>query len=401
MPTLSPPTRPRDRAARLTRRRLRKMARSAHAYVRGNTERFYTWLEADHPPSLPDGPDIWICGDCHMGNLGPVVDGDGRVGVLIRDLDQAVIGNPAHDLIRLGLSLASACRSANLPGATSVRVVDLLLDGYARAFRPRPTPTQPPGSIEALLKHAIGRTWKQLVRDHLSHTRPHIPRGKRFWPLSRSEQRAISEALPASGLGALAERLGIATAEETVAVADAAYWVKGCSSLGRPRYAVLLSISAPSDRSRLAMLDIKDAPAAAAPRSKTATMPRDNAERVVAAARALSPALGDRMLALRVLGRPMVLRELAPEDLKIEPDHLPPDAMDAIAAYLGRVLGDAHARQMSPDERKQWLRGLRKSRSPVVDAPSWLWQAIVDALASHERGYLQHCRRHIAVIASP
>jgi len=348
------------------------MARSAHAYVRGNTERFYEWLQADTQRALPGGPSIWICGDCHVGNLGPVVDGDGRVGIVIRDLDQAVIGNPAHDLIRLGLSLASACRSANLPGAVSVRVVDLLLNGYVKAFKPRPTPVQAPGAIETLLKRAIDRTWKQLVRDHLSHTKPKIPHGPRFWPLSRLEQRAIADALPASSLGSLAEQLGIATPDETVTVADAAYWVKGCSSLGRPRYAVLLAISDPMGRSRLAMLDIKDAPPAAAPRSEGASMPRDNAERVVTAAQALSPGLGNRMRALRMLDRPMVLRELAPEDLKIESDHLPPLAMNAIAAYLGWVLGESHARQMSADERKQWRGRLRQSRSTRVDTPSWL-----------------------------
>jgi hypothetical protein len=73
-------------------------------------------------------------------------------------------------------------------------------------------------------------------------------------------------------------------------------------------------------------------------------MPRDNAERGVTAARMLSTALGNRMLALRLLDRPTVLRELAPQDLKIEPDHLPPGAMDQVTGYLGRVVGDAHTR---------------------------------------------------------
>ena len=40
-----------------------------------------------------------------MGNLGPVANLAGHVDIQIRDLDQAVIGNPAHDLIRLALSL--------------------------------------------------------------------------------------------------------------------------------------------------------------------------------------------------------------------------------------------------------------------------------------------------------
>lgn len=391
--------RPSDRAALLTRRRQSKMARSAHAYVRGNTARFYEWLAEGKPDAVPVGPSVWICGDCHVGNLGPVVDGDGQIGVLIRDLDQAVIGNPAHDLIRLGLSLASACRSANLPGAVSVNVVDALLDGYARAFTRRPLPAEAPKTIAVLLRQAIGRNWKQLVREHLDHTRPQLPLGKRFWPLSKREARALAALLPPDELGPLAVRLGMARPDDRVQVADAAYWVKGCSSLGRPRYAVLLAIDAADGASRLAMLDIKDAPPAAAPRADAPPMPRDNAGRVVAAACALSPGLGERMLPVRLLDHPMVLRELAPQDLKIEPDRLPPAAIDEIGAYLGRVVGDAHARQMDAATRKAWHRTLRASRSKQVEAPSWLWQSIVDALASHERGYLQHCRRHITLIA--
>lgn len=30
---------------------------------------------------------IWICGDCHLGNLGPLAHAKGRVAIQIRDLD--------------------------------------------------------------------------------------------------------------------------------------------------------------------------------------------------------------------------------------------------------------------------------------------------------------------------
>src|SRR5579871_5066842 len=92
----------------LADRRNAKMARSVHAYVRGSTVKFYEWLDTTAGRSLPQGPPIWICGDCHVGNLGPVANAKGEIDVQIRDLDQTVIGNPAHDLIRLSLSLASA-----------------------------------------------------------------------------------------------------------------------------------------------------------------------------------------------------------------------------------------------------------------------------------------------------
>ena len=108
-----------DRQGLLSERRNLKMARSAHAYVRGSTVKFYEWLKEVDGCRLPDGPPVWICGDCHVGNLGPVADADGRIEIQIRDLDQSVIGNPAHDLIRLGLSLATASRGSDLPGVTT------------------------------------------------------------------------------------------------------------------------------------------------------------------------------------------------------------------------------------------------------------------------------------------
>ena len=128
------PPSPEERARALARIHNQKMARSAHAYVRGNTLRFYEWLEQSDG-KLPRGPPIWICGDSHVGNLGPLADADGEVAVQIRDLDQTVIGNPAHDLIRLGLSLASAARSSNLPGVTTPRMLEDMILGYEQALR--------------------------------------------------------------------------------------------------------------------------------------------------------------------------------------------------------------------------------------------------------------------------
>ena len=111
------------------------MARSAHAYVRGSTVQFYEWLEAQKQGTLPEGPPVWICGDCHAGNLGPVAGVDGRIAIQIRDLDQTVIGNPAHDLIRLALSLATASRGSDLPGVTTARILEQVIEGYQAALR--------------------------------------------------------------------------------------------------------------------------------------------------------------------------------------------------------------------------------------------------------------------------
>src|SRR5580698_2746864 len=115
---------PTDRAQILTQSRQAKMAESAHRYVRGNTLQFYEWLKKHSARQIPKGPPIWICGDCHVGNIGPLADSDGKIEIQIRDLDQTVIGNPAHDLVRLALSLATAARGSDLPGVTVVKMME-------------------------------------------------------------------------------------------------------------------------------------------------------------------------------------------------------------------------------------------------------------------------------------
>jgi hypothetical protein len=62
------PPKENQRSEILQRQQRLKMARSAQAYVRGSTVKFYEWLETAEG-KVPEGSPIWICGDCHLGNL--------------------------------------------------------------------------------------------------------------------------------------------------------------------------------------------------------------------------------------------------------------------------------------------------------------------------------------------
>src|ERR1700755_813718 len=151
--------RPADRLSALSTKQTLKMARSAHAYVRGSTVQFYSWLEAQKRGALPEGPAVWICGDCHAGNLGPVAGIDGRIAIQIRDLDQTVIGNPVHDIIRLALSLATASRGSDLPGVTTARILDQVIEGYQAALKLDPDDiTEAPQSVRTVVKKSVARS---------------------------------------------------------------------------------------------------------------------------------------------------------------------------------------------------------------------------------------------------
>jgi uncharacterized protein (DUF2252 family) len=86
------------------------------------------------------------------------------------------------------------------------------------------------------------------------------------------------------------------------------------------------------------------------------------------------------------------MRELMPQDLKLEVSRMTQKKAMALAAYLGGIVGKAHGRQMSPEVRAAWAKDLAKARPASLGAPSWLWTSVVSLLSIHEAAYLEHCR---------
>jgi uncharacterized protein (DUF2252 family) len=375
------------------------MARSSHRYVRGSTASFYEWLD-DHSStsSIPDGPPIWICGDCHVGNLGPVADADGRIRIHIRDLDHTVIGNPAFDLVRLALSLASAARGSDLPGMTTALMLEAIMDGYESAFEHDfdevDDSPDPPDAVSLVMKQAAKRTWKHLAKERLEDTRPQIPLGRKFWRVSHYERAALQALFSDHSVARLATMVKSRDDDASVTLVDSAYWMKGCSSLGLLRFAVLLEVQDEDDgSSELCLMDVKEAVQPAAPHSGP-DMPKDCGRRVVEGALHISPFLGERMRATTLLAKPVFIRELMPQDLKLELSELTPKEATKAAAFLATVVGFAHARQMDSPTRRSWQEELGRQRSRDLDAPGWLWNSVVGLLVDHERAYLEHCRRY-------
>lgn len=319
---------------------------------------FYGWLMTPSGTTLAQGPSIWICGDCHVGNLGPLASAEGEVELEIRDLDQTVIGNPAHDLVRLGLSLATAARGSDLPGVTTERMLEQMVDGYQDALTHGSGNPNGKGKVSApiqtVLNLALRRRWKHLAEERIEDVRPKIPLGDRFWALGEEEKIAIKELFETEPVRRLVTSLRSRKDDAKIEVVDAAYWMKGCSSLGRLRYAVLLQVGkATGPEGKFCLIDIKEGVKAAAPWAAGLKIYKDHTERVVEGASKLSPYLGERMLAAKLLGKSVVLRELMPQDLKLEMESLTMDEAIAAARHLAFVVGRAHARQMNAAAKKK------------------------------------------------
>ena len=120
-------------------------------------------------------------------------------------------------------------------------MLEQMMDGYERSFEPdfhEESDVTMPGSIRLVTKQAVAASWKTLAENRIEDVRPAIPLGKRFWPLSGDERRALEELFATERLRRLATSLRSRDDDAVVEVQDAAYWMKGCSSLGRSRFAV-------------------------------------------------------------------------------------------------------------------------------------------------------------------
>ena len=401
MATTDLSTKPGDRAKVLNANRQAKMAESAHAYVRGNTVQFYEWLKKHSAANIPEGPPVWICGDCHVGNIGPLADAEGKIEIQIRDLDQTVMGNPAHDLVRLALSLATAARGSDLPGVTVVKMMERMIEGYEQSLATPRTVIKAIGDdlapIRVVLQQSRRRRWHHLAEERIEDIKPKIPLGKRFWALREEERSSIEELFRNETVAAKITEFKGRKSETKISVVDAAYWMKGCSSLGRLRYAVLLSIGKKSERN-YCLIDLKEATLAAAPQRRMKNL--SHAQRVVTGACQLSPNLGKRMLAVTLGAKDLVMRELMPQDLKFDLDRLTQEQAVAAAGYLAGVVGKAHGRQLDAKTRSSWLGKLKQQHSKSLEAPSWLWSSVVSLIADHEAAYLEHCRRYASASVS-
>ena len=223
---------------------------------------------------------------------------------------------------------------------TTARILEELVAGYQSAlsgsFETDRDKSYRPKSIQTLLAQSTRRRWRHLAEERLDSVRPTIPLGSRFWALLSEERKALSQMLQGDSVRPTLTSLRGRSKDEPIELLDAAYWMKGCSSLGRLRYAAILRIGNGKSSSSC-LVDIKEGVAAAAPATPKLEMPRDNAIRVVTGAKALSPNLGERMVASRLLGKAVVVRELMPQDLKIEISRLSPEEAISLGHYLAGV----------------------------------------------------------------
>jgi uncharacterized protein (DUF2252 family) len=78
-----------------------------------------------------------------------------------------VIGNPAYDLIRLAVSLATAGRSADLPGVTTALMVEAMIEAYIAALSGKPPKAEVKevAQLNRVMQSSLKRKWRNLAEE--------------------------------------------------------------------------------------------------------------------------------------------------------------------------------------------------------------------------------------------
>jgi len=398
----------RERTARfpeLFQRKMQRMTASPLAYLRGAAPLFYEILAAR--PELAEGPpgEGTLVGDMHLENFGayqpepskgdPAAAASGgkkhRAAVFdLNDFDDAIVGPWRLDVLRLATSVLLGGRELGASGLVALSLVDALLDAWARsAFERAPVPEAPP-PVVALVEQVQSRSRTALLdaRTEVVNGKRRFVRGPRYADLAPE----VIAAVPA----AFEQYVAALPAEEvphkgSFAILDQALRIAGTGSLGGLRIAVLVEGKGGPDHHWVFDMKEQGDPSGALLLGPPAM---DPAERVASSFRACVERT-PRMMGVTKLGAAgafsgtsLFVRRLSPQEDKLNLRRLRASDLPLLAAYLGALLGAAHARAATKAPSARW--------SPTE--LSTIREHAIDLAGIHEAVYLALCERARGIV---
>jgi len=373
----------------LLARKLARMTASPLAFLRGAAPLFYELLDAH--PSLAEGPrgKGWIVGDLHVENFGayrpdPTDEQSTRDAAFnLNDFDDAVIGPWRLDVLRLTTSLLLAGRELGADGTRALDLCHRLLDAYVDAAfgaqaKEHAKAPRAPGVVERLVEQVRARTRKELLdaRTTVENGTRRFMRGSRYIDLPKRLGDKVERAF-ARYVASLDD--ADAPSEDAMTVVDYAQRVAGTGSLGGVRVAVLVRGKGGPDGAWIFDMKEQGTPSASLLVGKPKEEP---AVRVASAFRACI-AKPPRLVGTTTLdGLSMFVRKLTPQEDKLDLTQLRKIDLDPLAAYLGALVGAAHARGATKAPKRPWSTG---ERAEMID------RAIAVA-GIHEAVYLALCK---------
>jgi uncharacterized protein (DUF2252 family) len=286
-----------------------RMRSNLYCFYRGTPHLFYEDWPAD--AALDRTPIVWNSGDLHLENFG-TYKGDNRLVYFdISDFEDAILAPSAREISRFVSSVLVAARSLGLGSRDMVALAQLYVRSYTAALKDgqarwveRPTAR---GMVKDLLSDLKHRTRRDLLNSRTEL----VGRARRLL-IDQKRTLQVPEVARARIAAFMRRYAARQPRPEFYKLLDVARRIAGISSLGLPRYVLLVEGEGSPHENYL--LDLKFAPPSAAAPYTPGPQPewKNNAERIVAIQsrmQAIPPALLHPVLVNR---QPYVMRELQP-----------------------------------------------------------------------------------------
>jgi uncharacterized protein (DUF2252 family) len=375
----------------LLARKLVRMSASPLAFLRGAAPLFYEILHTRE--DLESGPtgEGWLLGDAHLENFGayrPDPFDDGHKGPKktavfnLNDFDEAVVAPWRWDLLRLTTSLILGGRELGADGMRVLGLTEKLIESYVAAAFDRAKMPSVPRPVAALVDQVQSRSKKELLdaRTQVEKGERRFVRGVRYKDLPRDIEKEVPQAF-----ARYAEQLHDSErpSKEQLEIVDCAFRIAGTGSLGALRVAVLTKGKGGVDGGWVFDMKEQGPPCAATLHLVADTKKKlSPAERVATAFRACVDH-PPRMMGTATLGNvDMFVRRLAPQEDKLDLRQIKGADLEPLAAYLGALLGSAHARGATHVPKKAWTK----------DEQAGLLDRAVTLAGAHEAAYLVLCK---------
>ena len=306
------------------------MARSAHAYVRGSTEQVLRMAGQRRGARCRRARRSGSAATAIWAISGPLANAKGRVGDADPrsrpdgDRQSRPRPDPARPVAGHRRRAGRTC-----PASPPPRCWKQIMAGYqaALAAGATRTRTRKPRSVRLLMRRALGRRWRHLAEERIEDVRARDPAGREILEAGGNERDAIAALFQEEPIREMVTALNQRDDDAAIEVLGRGLLDEGLQLTGPPALCGAAAGRRGRQRrsSTYALVDIKEAAksaaAARAERQDAAQQRRAGGGR-----RQRRHPISAGGCGRPTAGRPPVfLRELMPQDLKLEIDQLTPD----------------------------------------------------------------------------
>jgi uncharacterized protein (DUF2252 family) len=287
----------------------RAMREDKFRFFRAIPHLLYDDIKADS--FLHSSPNVWLCGDLHLENLGSY-KGDNRLTYFgINDFDECILGPVFIDMCRLMSSVYVAADSLKIKGDDAHELCKAFIDTYLQKLEEGNIGVLEPQTARGVMKDFLEKVQKRKRKDFIEkrvekkNGEAHIIIDKvHTLPISDTEKEEVTAQIEKWAKGT--------PNPEFYKVLDVAFRIAGTSSLGLRRYAVLVH-----GRGKMQghfLLDLKETLPSCLRTHVKAKQPawKTEAERIVEVQKRILAETPALLASIDIGNRNFVLKELQP-----------------------------------------------------------------------------------------